>query len=63
MVNQIILAGNMAGMTEGLLYASKMGLDLKQSIELISKGGAGSTALKLFGTRAVEGNFDPGFYV
>ena len=28
MVNQIILAGNMAGTVEGLLYASKIGLDL-----------------------------------
>ena len=53
MVNQIILAGNMAGLTEGLLYASKMGLDLKQSIQLISSGAAGSKALTVLGTRAV----------
>ena len=32
MANQIILAGNMAGMAEGLLYASKMGLDIHQVI-------------------------------
>lgn len=32
MANQIILAGNMAGMVEGLLYASKMGLDIEKTI-------------------------------
>lgn len=28
MANQIVLAGNMIGMAEGLFYASKMGLDI-----------------------------------
>ena len=32
MANQIVLAGNMIGMAEGLLYASKMGLDVRQMI-------------------------------
>lgn len=32
MANQIVLAGNMIGMVEGLLYASKMGLDVGQAI-------------------------------
>ena len=63
MVNQIILAGNMAGVAEGLLYASKVGLDLNQSIDLISLGAASSTALTVLGRRAVNGNYDPGFYV
>ena len=63
MVNQIVLAGNMAGTVEGLLYASKMGLDLHKTIETIAVGGASSTALTVLGTRMVNGNFDPGFYV
>ena len=63
MTNQIVLAGNMAGVVEGLMYASKMKLDLKKSIETISLGAASSTALTVLGTRMVEGNMDPGFYV
>ncbi len=63
MTNQIVLAGNMAGTVEGLVYASKMGLDLKKTIETISLGAAGSTALTVLGSRMVSGNYDPGFYV
>lgn len=63
MVNQIILAGNMAGTVEGLMYASKAGLDLTATIDTITLGAAGSTALNVLGRRMVAGNFDPGFYV
>jgi 3-hydroxyisobutyrate dehydrogenase len=63
MVNQIILAGNMAGTVEGLMYASKSGLDLTKTIDTITLGAAGSTALNVLGRRMVAGNFDPGFYV
>lgn len=63
MVNQIILAGNMAGTVEGLIYASKCGLDLHKTIETIAIGAANSTALTVLGRRMVDGNFDPGFYV
>ncbi len=63
MVNQIILAGNMAGVVEGLMYASKSGLDLTATIDTITLGAAGSTALNVLGRRMVAGNFDPGFYV
>ena len=63
MANQIILAGNMAGMVQGLLYASKMGLDVAQTIETICSGAASSTALSMMGPRILKGNFDPGFYV
>lgn len=63
MVNQIILAGNMAGTVEGLMYASKAGLELTQVIDTITLGAASSTALNVLGRRMVAGNFDPGFYV
>ena len=63
MANQIILAGNMAGMAEGLLYASKMGLDVHQVIETVSLGAGSSTALSVLGKRAANGDYDPGFYV
>ena len=63
MANQIVLAGNMAGMVEGLLYASKMGLDLTKTIDTICLGAASSTSLSVMGPRIVKGNYDPGFYV
>ena len=63
MTNQIVLAGNMAGTVEGLIYASKAGLDLKQSIDTIVLGAASSTVLNVLGRRMVDGNHDPGFYV
>ena len=63
MVNQITLAGNMAGTVEGLMYANKMGLDLHKTIDTISLGAASSTALTVLGRRMVDGNYDPGFYV
>lgn len=63
MANQILLAGNMIGIVEALLYAYKMGLDLDQTIKTLSSGGAASTALQTLGPRIVAGNLDPGFYV
>mgnify|MGYP000884906388 CR=1 FL=1 len=63
MVNQIVLAGNMIGLVEGLLYASKTGLDPMLTIQTIATGGASSTALINLGPRMVNRNFDPGFYV
>jgi 3-hydroxyisobutyrate dehydrogenase len=63
MVNQIVLAGNMIGLVEGLLYASKMGLDLTLTLQTIGSGAASSAAMVNLGPRMVNRNFDPGFYV
>lgn len=63
MMNQIVLAGNMIGVVEGLMYASKMGLDVTQSIETIKTGAASSVPLTVLGPRMIARNFDPGFYV
>ena len=63
MANQIVLAGNMAGMGEGLIYASKKGRGVSQAIETICSGAASSTSLSVMGPRIVKENFDPGFYV
>ena len=32
MANQIVVAGNLSGAIEGLMYASKMGLDIRKTI-------------------------------
>lgn len=53
----------MIGMVEGLLYASKMGMNLNQIINTIKQGAAGSTSLGVLGQRIADKNYDPGFYV
>jgi 3-hydroxyisobutyrate dehydrogenase len=63
MCNQILIALNMAGVVEALLYAHKAGLDLDQVIDVVSQGAAGSWQLSNMGPRIVDGDFDPGFYI
>lgn len=63
MCNQILVAGNMIGACECLLYAGKVGLDEKAVIDIVGKGAAGSWLINNLGPRIVEGNYDPGFYV
>ncbi len=63
MSNQIVIAGNMIGAVEALLYARRAGLDLDQMIGVIGKGAAASWALNQLGPRIVKGNFEPGFYI
>ena len=60
LVNQIMCAGCYAGMCEGLAYAKKKGLDLKQVIDAVSGGAAGSRALDMFGGRILVGDMMPG---
>ena len=63
MVNQILIATNMIGVSEALLYAHQAGLDLEKTLEAVSGGAAGSWSLSNLGTRMVAGNFAPGFFV
>lgn len=63
MVNQILIATNMIGVIEGLLYASKSGLDSTQVLEIIQTGAAGSWSLTNLGPRILQRDFQPGFYV
>ena len=63
MANQVLLAGNMIGTIEALLYAYKMGLDLQVTLKTLSSGAANSVAWEVLGKRMVARNMDPGFYV
>ena len=63
MVNQILVATNMIGLCEGLLYAYRAGLDLENVLQSIASGAAGSWALSNLGPRILNGNFEPGFYI
>ncbi|RLN87953.1 hypothetical protein BBJ28_00006974 [Nothophytophthora sp. Chile5] len=63
MVNQILIATNMIGVVEGLLYAHKSGLDVEEAIRAVSAGAAGSWSISNLGPRIANRNFDPGFFV
>jgi 3-hydroxyisobutyrate dehydrogenase len=63
MVNQILIAGNMIGVVEGLLYAHKAGLDPSGVIDVVGKGAAGSWSINNLGRRIVKGDFNPGFFI
>jgi 3-hydroxyisobutyrate dehydrogenase len=63
MVNQTLIATNMIGVCEALLYAYKAGLDLNTVMESVGSGAAGSWSLANLGPRVIANNFDPGFFV
>ena len=63
MVNQILIATNMIGVCEALLYGYKAGLDLNQVLQSVGSGAAGSWSLNNLGPRMIAGNFEPGFFV
>jgi 3-hydroxyisobutyrate dehydrogenase len=63
MVNQILIATNMIGVCEALLYGYKAGLDLPTVMQSVGSGAAGSWSLANLGPRIMNDNFDPGFFV
>jgi 3-hydroxyisobutyrate dehydrogenase len=63
MVNQVLIATNMIGVCEGLLYASRAGLDPLKVIESVGSGAAGSWSINNLGPRMVKRDFNPGFFV
>jgi 3-hydroxyisobutyrate dehydrogenase len=63
MVNQTLIATNMIGVCEGVLYAYKAGLDLNTVMQSVTSGAAGSWSLNNLGPRMIDNNFDPGFFV
>ena len=63
MVNQICIAGLVQGLSEGLYFAEKAGLDQKKVIEVISKGAAGSWQMVNRHKTMVEDEYNHGFAV
>ena len=63
MVNQTLIATNMIGVCEALLYAHKAGLDLDAVMQSVASGAAGSWSLANLGPRIINNNFDSGFFV
>jgi len=63
MVNQICIAGLVEGLSEGINFALKAGLDAKLVLDVISKGAAQSWQMENRGKTMVDDKFDFGFAV
>ena len=61
LVNQVIVAINIAAVAEGLLLGKKAGVDPQRIFEAIKGGLAGSQCLTDKAPRMFKGNYDPGF--
>ncbi|KAI3893387.1 hypothetical protein MKX03_002919 [Papaver bracteatum] len=58
--NQITVGANLLGLSEGLVFAEKAGLDMNKFVESIRGGAAGSMVMELFGKRMIERDFRAG---
>lgn len=63
MANQILIASNMIGVCEGMLYAQKAGLDTDTVLQSVTSGAAGSWALQNLAPRFLKGDLEPGFFI
>ena len=63
MVNQIAIAGLVQGLSEAVNFADKAGLDVKQVLDVISKGAAQSWQMENRGVTMYEDKFEFGFAV
>lgn len=61
MVNQICIAGLLQGLSEGVDFATRAGLDIETVVDTISKGAAGSWQMENRATTMAAGEFDFGF--
>jgi len=62
-VNQICIAGILQGLSEGLHFAEKAGLDVEAVVDVISKGAAQSWQMENRSETMAAGKFDYGFAV
>jgi len=62
-VNQICIAGTLQGLSEGLSFGMKAGLDMEQVLAVIGKGAAQSWQMDNRGPTMVKDSFDFGFAV
>ncbi|MCD8514644.1 MAG: NAD(P)-dependent oxidoreductase, partial [Burkholderiaceae bacterium] len=63
MVNQICIAGLIQGLSEGIAFGQRAGLDMNQVLEVIGKGAAQSWQMDNRGRTMVADEFDFGFAV
>ena len=63
MVNQICIAGLLQGLSEGLHFAERAGLDVAGAVEVIGQGAAQSWQMNNRASTMIVGEFDFGFAV
>ncbi len=63
MCNQIVIASNMIGVCEAIVYAEKAGLQPDKVLESISTGAASSWSLSNLAPRILKEDYAPGFFV
>ncbi|RME14672.1 MAG: NAD(P)-dependent oxidoreductase [Alphaproteobacteria bacterium] len=63
MVNQICIAGVVQGLAEGLHFAERAGLDIREVVSVISQGAAGSWQMSNRYETMADDRFDFGFAV
>ena len=63
MVNQVCIAGLVQGLSEGIAFGMKAGLNMEQVLEVIGKGAAQSWQMDNRGKTMVADKFDFGFAV
>lgn len=63
LANQIVIAGTMLGVAEGLAYAARAGLDPHKVLASIGTGAAGGFLLNNLGPKMIDRDFAPGFFV
>ena len=63
MVNKICIAGLVQGLSEGLHFAQRSGLDGARVVDVISKGAAGSWQMENRGYTMLKDEFEFGFAV
>lgn len=63
MCNQIAIAGTLAGACEAFVYAKNVGLDIDTCFQSISTGAAGSAQMNNVVSKALKGDFEPGFFL
>lgn len=60
--NNMIVAAEVTGLAEALVFAEKAGISQRNLVEAISGGAAQTWALDTRAERMIEGDFEPGFF-
>ncbi|GAA0827017.1 NAD(P)-dependent oxidoreductase [Marinomonas arenicola] len=63
MVNQILIGGVLSGLSEGVRFAQKAGLDMATLVDTLKHGAAGSWQLENRGETMAKDEFDFGFAI
>jgi 3-hydroxyisobutyrate dehydrogenase len=63
LANQIVIAGNIAGIAESLVYAESKGLNKTDMLKVITGGSAQSWQAQINGAKMIEHDYRPGFYI